>query len=145
MVYMKLAMILSTLATYSSDYDSAASAAAGGVLAVFYVIVLVIGILSIVAQWKLFAKAGEPGWYSIIPILNVYTLFKIVYGSGWKFILMFIPILNCIVSIALYIRLAQAYGKGVGFGILAVFFTPIALLILAFGDSTYEGPTNSFI
>lgn len=104
-----------------------------------------IGILSIVAYWVLFTKAGEAGWKSLIPFYNTYIMFKIVYDNGWKFLLCLVPILGTIVSLMFYVRLAQVYGKGIGFGILNLFFMPITLLILAFGKSSYEGPIYSFL
>ena len=75
----------------------------------------------------------------------MYILFKIVYGNGLKFLLLLIPILDFIVMIALYFRLAKVYGKGAGFGVLLLLFEPIALPILAFGNSEYQGPVDSFI
>ena len=96
-------------------------------------------------MWKLYAKAGKPGWAAIIPIYNMVVFFDIVYGKGWKFLFMLIPIFGEIVAIASTIRLAQSFGKGVGFGILNLFFGFVTLPILAFGSSDYEGPIDSFI
>ena len=103
------------------------------------------GVISIVALWMLFSKAGEAGWKALIPFYNGYIEFKIVYGNGWKFLLLLVPILNIILSIAFMIRLAHAYGKSTAFGIGLIFLSPIFMLILAFGDSTYEGPYNGFL
>lgn len=130
---------------YSSSDLVTAGAAAGSVLTVYFIIIGVVAVISIAACWKLFSKAGEAGWKSIIPIYNAYILFKIVYGNGLKFLLLLIPFLNFIVMIALYFRLAKVYGKGAGFGVLLLLFEPIALPILAFGNSEYQGPVDSFI
>lgn len=130
---------------YSSSDLVTAGAAAGSVLTVYFIIIGVVAVISIAACWKLFSKAGEAGWKSIIPIYNMYILFKIVYGNGLKFLLLLIPILDFIVMIALYFRLAKVYGKGAGFGVLLLLFEPIALPILAFGNSEYQGPVDSFI
>lgn len=131
--------------SYSGDMDTAAMAAAGGALTVVYIISLIIGIIAIVAMWKLFSKAGRPGWAAIVPIYNAYVLFDIVYGKGIKFLLCLVPLLNIAVSIGLYVRLAQVYGKGAGFGIAMLLFPYICLPILAFGNSEYQGPVDSFI
>lgn len=120
-------------------------AAFAGFYMIVMVISLVVSVVTIIAMWKLFTKAGEEGWKSLIPIYNGYMLFNIIYGQGWKYFLMMIPVLNSVVSIAYLIRMAQVYGKGIGFGILNVLFTPITMCILAFGDSYYEGPVDSFI
>ena len=107
---------------------------------------LAISVIYMIGNWKLFEKAGEDGWKAIIPFLNLFVMFKIVYGSGWKFLLLFVPILGEVLLIAYYIRLAQAYGKSVGFGIGLLFLAPVFFLILAFdGNARYQGPCNSFI
>ncbi len=101
---------------------------------------LIAAIIAIVAMWKIFTKAGEAGWKSIIPFLNLYTLVKIADGKGIKFLLFLIPIVNVIFGFMLYIRLAKAFGKSTGFGIGLIFLNFIFILILAFGDAQYIGP-----
>src|SRR5213075_626513 len=101
---------------------------------------LLIALLLIVAMWKVFTKAGQPGWASIIPIYNLYVLCKIVGRPWWWILLMLIPLVNFIILIILIIDLAKSFGKGVGFGIglflLGVIFFPI----LGFGSAQYQGP-----
>lgn len=134
------------LAMTAMDYeDEAAAAAVAGFSTVWMLIILGICVLQIVASWRLFEKAGEPGWASIVPFYNTYVLFRITYGSGWKMFLLLVPFLNYVVEIAYLVRLAQVFGKGVGFRVLTVFFAPITMLIMAFGDASYEGPVDSFI
>lgn len=129
-----------------SEYaDSAAVAAAGSALVIVYVIAIVFCIIAFVAMWKLFSKAGEAGWKCLIPIYNSYILFKIVYGNGLKFLLLLVPVLNVVIGIVFYFRLAQVYGKGAGFGFLTLLFPEICLPVLAFGKSEYQGPIDSFI
>ncbi len=124
---------------YGYDYDAAAAGVALAGLGVYMVIMLVIAILAIVAYWKIFSKAGEPGWASIVPFYNNYVLFKIAMGNGWLFLLMLVPVVNCVVAIMAIFKLAKAFGKGVGFGFGLLFLAPIFLLILAFGSAEYEG------
>ncbi len=124
---------------YGYDYDAAAAGVALAGLGVYMVIMLVIAILAIVAYWKIFSKAGEPGWASIVPFYNNYVLFKIAMGNGWLFLLMLVPVVNCVVAIMSIFKLAKAFGKGVGFGFGLLFLAPIFLLILAFGSAEYEG------
>ena len=104
------------------------------------IIYIAICVLFIIAMWKLFTKAGEKGWKSIIPIYNSYIFVKIADGNGWKFLLFIIPFVNIVYAIMLDIRLAKAYGKGVGFGIGLIFLPFIFELILAFGSADYLGP-----
>lgn len=97
-------------------------------------------VLMIIANWKLFTKAGEAGWKSLIPFYNLYTLVKIVDGNGIKFLLLCIPIVNVIYGIILNIRMAKAYGKGIGFAIGLILLPNLFQLILAFGSAQYVGP-----
>ncbi len=106
---------------------------------------LIVTVLLIVAMWKLFEKAGHGGWKSLIPIYNVFILCRIVYGAGIKCLLFFVPILNIIVSIMFWFRLAEAYGKGIGFGVGLLFLPNVFTLILAFGDAQYDGPVSDVL
>ncbi len=92
----------------------------------------------IVAQWKLFVKAGEPGWAAIVPIYNAVLLMKIAGKPGWWVILMFVPIANLIVVVMMDIGLARNFGRSDGFAIGLIFFPYIFLAILGFGDSKYS-------
>jgi hypothetical protein len=103
------------------------------------IIGLLIALLLIVAMWKVFTKAGQPGWASIIPIYNLYIWCKIVGRPWWWILLMLIPFVNFIVGIILCIDLAKSFGEGAGFGIglalLGIIFWPI----LGFGSAQYQG------
>jgi len=104
---------------------------------------LLIALLLIIAMWKVFTKAGQPGWASIIPIYNLYIWCKIVGRPGWWIILMLIPFVNFVICIILCIDMAKSFGKGAGFGIglalLGIIFWPI----LGFGSAPYQGPSAS--
>lgn len=96
-------------------------------------------VISIVIMWKLFTKAGEEGWKSIIPVYNLYIVFKITWGSGWMFLLLLIPIVNIYVIIKTCINTAHAFGKGGWFAAGLFFLSPIFGLILAFSNCQYLG------
>ena len=101
---------------------------------------LLVALLLIIAMWKVFTKARQPGWASIIPIYNLYVWCKIVGRPWWWILLMLIPFVNFIILIILSIDLAKSFGKGAGFGIglalLGIIFWPI----LGFGSAQYQGP-----
>jgi hypothetical protein len=99
----------------------------------------------IAACWKIFTKAGQPGWASIIPIYNWYILCKIVGRPGWWVILLLIPFINFIIGIILCIDLAKSFGKGVGFGIGLILLGLIFFPILGFGSAQYQGPAAGAI
>ncbi len=101
---------------------------------------LIVTVLLIIAMWKIFTKAGESGWKSIIPVYNLYILCKIADGNGWKFLLLLIPIVHVIYYIILMFRLAVSFGKGVLFTLGLLFLPNLFTLILGFGKSQYFGP-----
>ncbi|HEV8419130.1 MAG TPA: DUF5684 domain-containing protein [Candidatus Udaeobacter sp.] len=127
------------LAQVEYSYSSSSQGQAPGPL--FWIFWLAFTVLMIAACWKIFTKAGQPGWASIIPIYNWYILCKIVGRPGWWVILLLIPFVNFIVGIVLCIDLAKSFGKGVGFGIGLVLLSVIFFPILGFGSAQYQGPT----
>ncbi|RJQ81054.1 hypothetical protein D5S17_05930 [Pseudonocardiaceae bacterium YIM PH 21723] len=103
---------------------------------------LIIYLIGVVLLWKIFEKAGKPGWYAIIPIYNAYVLVKIIGWSGWGLLLLFIPIVNLVATLFLAVHLAKSFGKGGLFGIVGLWiFSIIGLAILAFGSAEYS-PRN---
>jgi hypothetical protein len=103
-------------------------------------IYLVVGIIMLAAMWVIYTKAGKPGWAAIIPIYNIYVLLQIIGRPGWWIILYFVPIVNIIVGITVYLELAKVFGKDTGFGCLMIIFPYIFFPVLAFTDAKYEGP-----
>lgn len=107
-------------------------------LGTYIILILVIAVIMIIANWKVFTKAGKPGWASIIPLYNMYVMFEIAGMNGWMFLLTFIPIVNIIIQIMLYLNLAKKFGKSTGFAIGLILLNPIFLLMLAFGNTEYN-------
>lgn len=100
-------------------------------------------IIMIVAMWKMFAKAGEAGWKSLVPFYNTYILFRIAGRNGWGFLLLLVPIVNVVVSVMLAVDLAKHYGKSTAFGVIGLFFfSTIGYLILGYGSAEYVGPKH---
>lgn len=99
---------------------------------------LIIGILTLVAEWMIFKKMGRQGWEGIVPIYNTYVLCQELYGNGWKFLLLLIPIYNIYFVIKMNIDWAKAFNQGVGFGIGLLLLPFIFQLILAFGGDQYR-------
>lgn len=122
------------------NYDAAVTAAALGFSVVYMIFCLAIGILVLIAWWKIFVKAGKPGWAAIVPFYNMYCMYDITFGNGWLFLLTFVPCVNVVFAIMMLFKLAKAYGQGVGFGFGLLFLNPIFMLILGFGKSEYIGP-----
>lgn len=97
-------------------------------------------VLLVVALWKVFTKAGRPGWASIVPIYNTYILLKIAGRPGWWLLLLLIPFVNIVVYLIVSIDVAKAFGKSSAFGVIGLFFfSAIGYLMLGFGKATYQG------
>lgn len=124
---------------YEYDYEIVSNNITGGLFAGYTIVVLALGILGIVCNWKIYAKAGQPGWGALIPIYNVYLLFKITWGNGWYFLLTLIPIANVVIAILTQVKLAKVFGKDSGFAVGLIFLSFIFLPILAFDKSEYVG------
>jgi len=103
-------------------------------------LVLALAVFYIYVGWRLFTKAGKPGWASLIPIYNLYVLLTIVGRPGWWLILFLIPVVNIVIEIVVLIDLAKSFGKGVGFGLGLLFLGFIFFPILALGSASYVGP-----
>ncbi len=106
---------------------------------VFWLFILGFAALMIASMWKIHTKAGQPGWACLVPIYNYVVFMNIVGRPVWWIVLMFIPFVNTIVGIILFIDLAKSFGKGVGFGLGLIFLPFVFLPILAFSDAQYEG------
>lgn len=98
----------------------------------------IFSVLSIVALWQIFKKAGKPGWASIVPFYNLYVLFEITWGNGWKMFLLLIPFYNIYVIVRICINLGRCFGKGNGFILGLIFLSPIFSLVLGFDQSVYR-------
>jgi hypothetical protein len=154
--------MLHALAQSTYNYTTSSSSdASGGAIAVLGVMILFyigIVVLMMVSGWKVFEKAGRPGWGSLVPYHNIVLALEMAGKPGWWILVplfasmaLIIPLLGlivfglaCIVFIVyafiVSIAFAKAFGKGTGFGVFMVFLFPIALPILAFGKARYVGP-----
>lgn len=124
-------------------YDDLYSAIMSGLLVfqiVCSIISIAIAVFRIICFWKVFEKAGQPGWKAIIPIYNTYVLCDMVWGNGLKMFLFLIPLANIYFNIMLCLSFAKVFGKDVGFGVGIFFLQPIFVGILAFDKSSYWGP-----
>jgi hypothetical protein len=100
--------------------------------------VLLLIILMIVSLWKVYEKAGQAGWKSLIPIYNYVVFLNIIDKPVWWIILLFVPLVSVVVLIIMHIELAKRFGKGVLYGLGLCFLPIIFFPLLAFGDATYD-------
>lgn len=93
--------------------------------------------LIVVGLWKLFAKAGKPGWAALIPIYNTIVMIQMAGKPVWWILLLFIPVVSLVISVLIAIGLAKNFGRGAGTAVGLIFLPLIFILILAFGSAEY--------
>lgn len=110
------------------------------IIGIILMIVLWLSIIAfaIVSQWKVFEKAGQPGWLCIIPFYNIIILLKISNKPWWWIFMFFIPIANIVFMIMMLHRISLSFGKGAGFTVGLLFLSIIFWGILAFDKSEYK-------
>ena len=126
------------LAQQGGGGDDAAGAAAAAVMMVILLAEVVLGILTIVGMWKVFSKAGKPGWAAIIPIYNLVVMLEIAGKPLWWIILFLIPCVNLIMAILTFMGVAKNFGKSEGYGIGLAFLPFIFFPLLGFSDARYR-------
>jgi hypothetical protein len=122
--------------------DAAAGALVGafaGVMILVQLVSVVLAIVTAIGMWKVFEKAGQPGWGCLIPFYNVFLLLQMVNKPAWWLVLFFVPLVNLVIAIILSVELASAFGKGGGFGVGLAFLPAIFYPLLGFGDAQYQG------
>jgi len=108
----------------------------------FFLFILFWWLVIVIARWKVYEKAGQPGWASIIPFYDIYILLKIIGKPGWWILLVFIPGVNIIIVIWMINLLSKSFGKDVGFTLGLIFFGWLFYPILGFGSAEYVGPVG---
>ncbi len=103
-----------------------------------YFIALSIAVFVIIAQWKIYTKAGWQGWEVLIPVYNTIVLLKIAGKEWWWIFFYFIPIVNIVISIIVMIGLSKAFGKPNSFAVGLILLPIVFLPILAFGKAKYH-------
>ena len=130
---------------YDYSYEPFTTETSNGFLAglgmglILLYVALIVFILAV--MWKVYTKAGKPGWAAIIPIYNTIVLLEIVGRPIWWFFLMLIPFVNIIFAIIVTNDLAKSFGKEVGWTIGLILLPFIFYPMLAFGSAKYSGPS----
>jgi len=119
-------------------YQPGAGEAAVGIFGL--IVYLAFLVLIIASMWKIFVKAGKPGWAAIVPIYNIIVFLEVIGRPLWWIVLFLIPLVNVIVGFIASVDLAKSFGKGIGFALGLIFLGPIFLPILGFGSDRYQGP-----
>jgi len=136
--------IASLLAQASGNEEAALAAGLVAFFAAFAFVFIAIGLVMLIGMWKVFTKAGQPGWAVLIPVYNFILLLRIA-GLAWYWVftplIILIPILGAIAYLVWVVwvhhRISTRFGQGVGFTIGLTLLGPIFWLILGFGSSKY--------
>lgn len=107
---------------------------------VFWVFYIAVIVFYIICMWKLFVKAGKPGWASIIPIYSSLVQLEILGRPWWWLLLLFVPLVNIVIAVIQIFDMAKVFGKDTSFGFGLLFLSFVFIPILAFGDAQYLGP-----
>jgi hypothetical protein len=107
---------------------------------VYAIVGLAFVVMMVASIWKVFEKAGQPGWAALVPIYNILILLKITGKPAWWVVLFLVPFANFVVMIMVVIALAKTFGKSTGFAIGMLFVGFIFYPILGFGDAQYSAP-----
>jgi len=132
--------LLSILQSASSTMEmQQVEAPSPAVMMVVGLIFLGLFLVTIAAVWKVFAKAGEPGWAVLVPFYNLAVGMKVSGKPWWWFLLLFIPVVGIVIAILQCVGLAKNFGKGTGFAVGLMLLSPIFILILGFGSAQFQG------
>ena len=123
--------------------DGAPGSEGGGMIAAllggaFGLVGLVVAVIVIAGLWKVFEKAGEPGWAAVVPIYNLVVLVKIAGKEVWWVVLMLVPCVNFVAAVMICLALAGKFGKDTVYGIGLAFLPFIFFPMLGFGAAQYN-------
>jgi Family of unknown function (DUF5684) len=136
----KIGVILPLLGFAFAQDDLSTRGQIPGIVWVIYIAVIA---LMLVSMWKLFTKAGKPGWASIVPLYNTVVMLEIAGKPLWWFFMFFVPIANIVFAFLALYHFSKAYGKGDGFSIGVALLSLIFMPLLAFSDAKYQGPATA--
>ena len=130
---------------YGNDYGFG-NAIAGGTFAIimifYYLILLAVSVVQIIAMWKVFKKAGREGWEAIVPFYNIWVLFEISGYPGYYMLFFLIPcagpFILIVFEILAYISLSKKFKKSSAFALLLIFVSVVGFCILGFGNDEYD-------
>ncbi len=100
---------------------------------------LAVAVVVLAGLWKIYAKAGKPGWAALVPIYNLIVLLDMLRRPWWWILLLLVPLVNVVVVVVLVNDLARAFGKGIGYTLGLLFLGFIFIPLLGFGSDPFVG------
>ncbi len=101
------------------------------------IIILAIIVLLVASLWKVFEKAGKPGWAAIVPIYGNIVMAEVARKPWYWGLLSLLPYIGWVWGIMIAYNIAKNFGKGTGFTVGLVLLPIIFYPILGFGDAQY--------
>jgi len=123
--------------TTTNAADAQLSAGSVASLSLIYLVLI---ILIATGIWRMFEKAGKPGWAALVPLYREWNMVQMTGKSLWWFFLLFVPLVNFVIIVRLYIEVARAFGKRGSYALMMVFFPFVAFPTLGFGAARYKDP-----
>ena len=125
----------------------AIAAGVGSIIGILFLYLLYFALIAfyIFCMWKIFVKAGKPGWAAIVPVYNVLIELEITHLPWWFLLLMFVPLANFVILIFVMLAFAKVFGKSTAFGLGLIFLGFIFIPMLAFGKDKYDSSAESIL
>ena len=82
-----------------------------GQISVLILIALIVVVAPVFGIYKMFIKAGYPGWKAFIPFMNTWFMLDISKKPKWWFFCQFIPVAGWFFSIVILIEFVKCFGK----------------------------------
>ena len=126
------------------NYDASSAGAVAGLMAIIGALIIpfiIIWVVMVIAHWKIYEKAGKPGWAAIVPIYNIIVLLEIVGKPTWWILLFLVPCVNIVFLVWTTNLLSKSFGQSEGFTVGLLLLGVIFYPILGFGSATYLGPS----
>jgi hypothetical protein len=124
------------------NYDDSGVGIVAAFLGAYFLFVFIVYVITVIGLWKMFEKAGKPGWAAIIPIYNAIVMLEITGKPIWWVIMLFIPLVGFIFAIMILHALSNSFGQGVGTTLLFLFLPFIGFPMVGFGSAKYVGPVG---
>ncbi len=124
-------------------YDAQQTGIFFAIFAAMFIPFLIVWVITVVGMWKVFEKAGKPGWASIIPIYNTIVMLEIIGKPVWWLLLLIFPCTSLVFAIWMINLLSKSFGQSEGFTIGLIFVPFIFYPLLGFGNYQYIGPAGA--
>jgi len=126
------------------NYDSTSAGTVAGIAALIgamIIPIIIIWVVMVISHWKIYEKAGKPGWAAIIPIYNFIVLLEIVGKPVWWIILLLVPCVNIVIIVWVTNLLSKSFGQSEGFTVGLLLLGIVFYPMLGFGNYQYLGPS----